>query len=366
METHRRKKRCRQYGIWLVLTLFLLSGYLSTNAFAATMEHLLEQPSAQIAAPPVLLQGGNAVTSTVSTNGTSAAVNATALQTLYAHQETTVIGGSTYNLSKLVSADASGTTLLAGAGSAGRKLMGQFVYQLTGVASIPASTWTVYYRAQRDQSGGVAGYCQVDLLIRMSNDTVRSTLATGVASSGPLQVSFSTLSGTYSWAGYTVVQQTDFLEIDYYINVTSGRSGKLVYLRIDDSTLALVDQTRAAGVYLPNTYDYVLGVNNTATSSWQVRLKRYSDLNIGRLLNCTIYFHNSTGGGISSQIVIQNGTYTTQTGTWYDMGSSATIYIAMTVQANSTGTSYIYTYLEVLTPGTTTYAQYVITFQVST
>jgi hypothetical protein len=169
-----------------------------------------------------------------------------------------------------------------------------------------------------------------------------------------------TSSGTYSWANYNFVNQTNFLEIDYYADMTVAKSERYAFLRIDDNTLALVDQTSAEGIYLPNTYDYVLGVNNTAVSSWQVRLKQYSDSGIGRLLNCTIYFHDSTGGATSSQIVIQNGTYTIQTGTWYNLGNSTTIYIAITIRANSVGTSYVNTYLEVLTPGTTTYAQYVV------
>jgi len=112
------------------------------------------------------------------------------------------------------------------------------------------------------------------------------------------------------------------------------------------------------------TYDYVLRVNNTETDSWQIRLKKYSDSNINRLQNCTIYFHNSADG-TSRQIYIQNGAYINQTGPWYDLGDSETIYIAMTVQANSTGTSYVRTYLEILIPNTSTYAQYIITFEIT-
>ncbi|MCW3987691.1 MAG: hypothetical protein NWE87_05190, partial [Candidatus Bathyarchaeota archaeon] len=111
-------------------------------------------------------------------------------------------------------------------------------------------------------------------------------------------------------------------------------------------------------------YDYVLRVNNTVTDSWQIRLKKYADANVNRLQNCTIYFHNSTDG-TSSQIYIQNGLYINQTGPWYDLGDSETIYIAMTAQANSTGTSYVRTYLEIRIPDTTTYAQYIITFEIT-
>jgi len=112
------------------------------------------------------------------------------------------------------------------------------------------------------------------------------------------------------------------------------------------------------------SYDYVLRVNNTVTDSWEIRLKKYSDSNINRLQNCTIYFHNSTDG-TSNQIIIENGSYINQTGPWYDLGASETIYIAMTVQANSAAISYVYAYLEIRTPNTTTYAQYVITFEIT-
>ncbi|MDH5482004.1 MAG: LamG domain-containing protein [Candidatus Bathyarchaeota archaeon] len=112
------------------------------------------------------------------------------------------------------------------------------------------------------------------------------------------------------------------------------------------------------------TYDYVLRVNNTATDSWEIRLKKYADSNIGRLQNCTIYFHNSTDGNLS-QIVIESGAFVNETGPWYDVGSLETIYIAMTVEATSKVTSYIYAYLEVRTPGTTTYLQYIIEFEIT-
>jgi len=112
------------------------------------------------------------------------------------------------------------------------------------------------------------------------------------------------------------------------------------------------------------TYDYVLRINNTVTDSWQIRLKEYSDSNINRMENCTIYFHNSTDG-TPSQIIIENGSYINQTGPWYDLSDSETVYIAMIVQANSTGTSYVRTYLEILIPNTTTYAQYIITFEIT-
>jgi len=116
--------------------------------------------------------------------------------------------------------------------------------------------------------------------------------------------------------------------------------------------------------FVETTYDYVLRVNNTVADSWKIRLKKYSDSNINRLQNCTIYFHNSTDG-TSGQICIDNGAYTQDVGAWYDLPSFSTIYIAITVEANSTGTSYVYVYLEILIPNTTTYVQYIITSEIN-
>lgn len=190
-------------------------------------------------------------------------------QTLYAHSETTSIGGTNYYLLKRNSADAAGLTLSADAGTTtGRKLMGKFVYQLTGVSSIPASTWTIYYRAYKGH-GNVEAHGDVDILVMMSNGTTRSTIATNAANSGALTTSWSTLSGTYSWAAYTVIDQTDYLEIDYYIEVTQIKAGYLVYLRIDDNTLGITDQTRATNVMLPSEYTVEAEFSGTSdTSSW--------------------------------------------------------------------------------------------------
>jgi hypothetical protein len=196
--------------------------------------------------------------------------SATSAQTLYTHEETTTIGGSTYYLLKLGSADAAGTTLPADAGTTtGRKLMGKFIYQLTGVSSIPASTWTIYYRAYKGHVN-VEAHGNVDILVRMSNGTIRSTIATNVANSSALTRSWSTLSGTYSWAAYTVIDQTDYLEIDYYIEVTQIKAGYFVYLRIDDNTLAITDQTTANNIYLPSAYtsEVELSGSSNTESGW--------------------------------------------------------------------------------------------------
>ena len=111
-------------------------------------------------------------------------------------------------------------------------------------------------------------------------------------------------------------------------------------------------------------YDYVLRGVNQVTDAWKIRLKAYSQSNITRLSNCTIYFHNASDG-FSRQIYIINGSYTQQTGPWYDLNPLATVYMALTLQATGSQTSHVFVYLEILTPNKTTYSQYVLTFEIT-
>ena len=109
-------------------------------------------------------------------------------------------------------------------------------------------------------------------------------------------------------------------------------------------------------------FNYVLKMIENYGSGWKVRLRAYDQSNIGRLVNCSIYLYD---GSNSTQIVILNGAYTQQTGSWYDLVASDTEYIWVHIERSSPGTSYIYAYLEILVPNTTTYAQYVVTFIVA-
>jgi len=175
----------------------------------------------------------------------------TSTNTLYAHAETTTIGSVSYYLHKLSSADGPATTLSKSAASTGRKLMGRWVYPLSGVVAIPASTWTVTYRAMKSSSAtSVVAHGDIDILIRKSDNTIRTTTATNVANSPSLTLVnvWQTLTGTYDWLGYTVVDQTDYLEVAYYIEVTTAQTSKYVRLLVDDATLPLADQTKIENV----------------------------------------------------------------------------------------------------------------------
>jgi signal peptidase I len=110
------------------------------------------------------------------------------------------------------------------------------------------------------------------------------------------------------------------------------------------------------------TYDYVLRVSNTVTDPWRIRLRMYSDSNVNRLGNCTIYLHN---GGTSRQIYINGGSYVQQVGGWYDLAASGTDYIAVSVSASSSETSIIYAYLEVIISNSGVSTLYKITFNIT-
>jgi len=223
--------------------------------------------------------------------------SATSAYNLTAHQETISVGGSTYRLQKLNSSDAAGTTLTVSAAAIARVLVDKFVYKLTGVSSIPASTWTVYYRAIKS-SAAVGAHADVDILIRQANGTVRTTIATNVANSGAIGTTESTVYGTYAWSAYTVVNQTDYLEIDYYIDVTNGSTGKTVSLKIDYSTLAIADQTKASNIYLPSEFtSEVEFIGSSNTGTWtQLVWSIDSAWNISSV-TVTLQVYNYTGVG---------------------------------------------------------------------
>jgi hypothetical protein len=115
------------------------------------------------------------------------------------------------------------------------------------------------------------------------------------------------------------------------------------------------------------TYDYVLKVVNQVPppDAWNISLKVYDSSNIDRLLNATISFYD---GASSDQIIVGNGNITQSEGPLYNLpgGVGSTVKISMSnLQASTSGTSYLYVYLKILVPDTTTYSLYIITFEIT-
>lgn len=98
------------------------------------------------------------------------------------------------------------------------------------------------------------GHLDVDILVLKSDGTIRTVIAVNAANTGDLAPAPMTQSGTYSLGTYTVADQTDYLEVDYYVEVTASTSGTAAHLRIDDSSLPMADQTRLANIMLPSQY----------------------------------------------------------------------------------------------------------------
>ena len=92
-------------------------------------------------------------------------------------------------------------------------------------------------------------HADVDIVIRDATGAVRATLATDVADSSNItSSSWQTFTATHSFSEYTVLDPTDYLEIDLFAHATTNISGESVSVdfRLDDNTLPAADQTRIA------------------------------------------------------------------------------------------------------------------------
>ncbi len=123
-------------------------------------------------------------------------------------------------------------------------------FTLNGLSTIPASTWTVTYRGRANGSwyGGSQAQLNMDVVIRRADGTIRQTIATRVAVASFTSFnSWQTLTATYSFPGYTVVDPSDMLEIDYYGQSTgfgSSSYNNSISLDVDDSALSANNLTR--------------------------------------------------------------------------------------------------------------------------
>lgn len=104
----------------------------------------------------------------------------------------------------------------------------------------------------------------------------------------------------------------------------------------------------SAKVTVPNGTNNldVLKILNQTSDDWQLQLIKYDDTNIGRLTNCTIWFHD--GSTTSVQIKIIDGEYNQTVGEYYNLVGNEVDHTTITASTNATGASYIYTYLKFL------------------
>ena len=125
---------------------------------------------------------------------------------------------------------------------------------MAAVALDSGNEWDEYMEAA-DAAVFIAAYTRLvemvvhvdmDVIIRKSDGTIRTTLATDVADSSNItSKEWQTFSGTYTFPGYTVVSGTDYLEIDLFADATlnSSQENVSVDFRIDDPGLPISSQT---------------------------------------------------------------------------------------------------------------------------
>jgi hypothetical protein len=207
-------------------------------------------------------QEGTVATASISTpTGVQGSISLTVSPpVLTAHSETTLVSGTKYyrlkegtgadgvaaTMSSEIPEKATGRWLLYNESDTSRPA--KYVYPLKGIEEIPASTWTIYYRAQAIGDWPRNPSISVDIVIRKADGTIRQTIATNVAQAQITdRDTWQTIFATYSFAGYTVVNDTDYLEIQYYGNaITPGPRHGSGYIRllIDDNSLPGNDQTK--------------------------------------------------------------------------------------------------------------------------
>jgi hypothetical protein len=185
---------------------------------------------------------------------------------LVPHSENITLAGTRYyEIAEAAAADGPAALFRGefGNGDTGRKILydsgesyrpARHIFSLTGISEIPRSDWTVYYRCQVSgdgqfpQSDGDVRF-NIDILVRQSDGTIRTTIASGVAAAlldASEGETWLTKSGTYTFPGYTVVDQNDYLEIVFCGETDLGPGGEWgeMQLSVDDSTLPAADQTR--------------------------------------------------------------------------------------------------------------------------
>ncbi len=170
--------------------------------------------------------------------------------------------GSTqyYELVEAAPADGAVITMMANfaKNEIARKLLyngtrpAKFIYPLIGISQIPSANWTVNYRVFLSNgfltAAGDRFYLNIDIKVIKKDGTIRNTInvlpAAEVSLNRNQLNTWLTVSGNYNFSSYDVVDENDYLEIDFYGETKSKINAGYVLLSIDDSSLPIADQTR--------------------------------------------------------------------------------------------------------------------------
>jgi hypothetical protein len=128
------------------------------------------------------------------------------------------------------------------------------LYPLSNINEILASNWIVHYFARADGWSGQSypnGKLSIDIIIRQADGSIREIIDTNVAPAAFTDGGqWLHISANYNFPGYTVVDNTDYLEIDFYGNSEGdGPNGRAyIRLRVDDDMLPESSQIRIEGL----------------------------------------------------------------------------------------------------------------------
>jgi hypothetical protein len=211
--------------------------------------------------------GYRAITITVSTPNGVAPTLVCGPPVLTAHTEKVNPGGTNFHMLKgWTPADGAAlteTTYGISGNETGRWLLhdsadasqnATYLYPLSGINKIAAANWTVHYHGRADGWAAESlanASLSIDILIREADGSIREILAANIAGAYfSTSNNWTDISASYSFPGYTVVNNTDYLEVDFYGNSeNSGPDGTShLSLMIDDRSLPESGQTRIEGL----------------------------------------------------------------------------------------------------------------------
>jgi len=259
-------------------------------------------------------------------------------QTLYAHQETLTLGSTSYDTLNTTSPDTAGAERSAQISGTSFIPLWHCVYPLNGIATLLSGTWNLKHRTKATLAGLYAqSACSVKIV--MSNGTERTTIETYYSS----EIAFSSSYFTHSWsftmaANYTVVNQTDYAEVEFGFRRAVPASTVYIYIRVDDNTLSNSDNTQVTWLYgtaiqtsigefqapatwLAQTYDYL------NCSVWQI-------VSRNNIVNATVSINGTNGSPIILLWVNSTNTFSV----FHDIGNFVTLDAAgsMSASVNST------------------------------
>jgi len=251
---------------WQKIGIYLDAGDKTFEAFEPNILNSGEEMVLDVRLSPLPKAGTSANITISALNGVRTLLSSYTIpaHTLFtAHSESMTVSGSPYYLLKEGFA-ADGTAITETTDAIPKQTTGRWllhdeadasryarhVFPLTGIDVIPAHTMTVYYRGRTVdewRNNGVASL-SIDVIIRQADGTIRKTIAADVAEAELATYdTWLTVSATYDFGEYTVVDDSDYLEIAYY-GKSSGdgakRDGSYIKLAVDDDSLATADQTR--------------------------------------------------------------------------------------------------------------------------